>query len=80
MSAWKVGDRVRVAIRHPKEYAHGAFKALNGKVGAVEEIKTTRENRCLVRFDTPAERWWAYQIPASSYWFLFSELQAEVST
>lgn len=80
MSAWKVGDRVVVAITDPSIWHRGAYAALNGKTGVVEEVKSTygqTANYILVRFDAPVEPWHTNADPHGSFHFDFDELLPE---
>jgi hypothetical protein len=77
MSSWKVGDRVRVDITKPSIWHRGAFANLNGKVGTVEEVKSTYgqiDNYILVRFDIPVEPWHENALPHTAFHFDFDEL------
>jgi hypothetical protein len=73
--AFEVKDRVLVTITAPEEYANGAAKSLNGRVGTVEEYEPNytfhvpRRPAYLVRFDVPATPWHAHQHPVSAFWF-----------
>jgi hypothetical protein len=78
---WKVGDRVKVAIRDATrdQWAIGAADALNGTTGTVTEIKEGVSIPPflghLVTFDAPAPTWWANQSPPLASWFEADDLQ-----
>lgn len=68
----KTGDRVRVYIQNPEEWANGSVQKIDGKIGAIKEIKSTGE--ILVEFDTPPEKWWSNQVPGRCWWFSEQDL------
>jgi hypothetical protein len=74
---WNHGDRVRVAIPRPNEYARGAAEALDGKMGTIDEVRGDGA-RYLVAFDEPAVPWHANALPIRAFWFEGDEL-AEVT-
>ena len=71
--ARELGERVRISIRDPNEYAKGAAEALHGKTGTITElgdmIRRTPYNGVLVTFDTPADPWWTWQEPVKAFFF-----------
>lgn len=81
----EIGARVRVRIKRPETYASGAAANLDGKPGIVAELtpesdawgRPRGDRRALVRFDSPANPWWAHQRPVAAFWFAPSELSPE---
>jgi hypothetical protein len=76
----EINARVRVNIKNPKLYAGGAAESLHGKTGTVERLRGAgglgfSVDAALVRFDSPAAKWWAGQTPPKSFWFEPSELE-----
>ncbi len=75
------GQRVKIQIANPCEWAYGAAASMNDKHGVIEEVALpryaaggVRECSILVRFDTPAPKWWANQTPATRFWFAAKDL------
>lgn len=80
-------QKLRVAIRHPKEWTAGAVKVLDGQVGTVDVVKTTHDSGntrrtlhtplYLMTFDPPLPSIWQWGSPVTAYWFEETELQPE---
>jgi hypothetical protein len=65
--------RVIVEISNPERFTATAHKNLNGKPGTIEAWSADNK-KCLVRFDTPAEKLYAHGLPVDSFWFKTSDL------
>ena len=71
------GQRVRVKIADPKTYAYGCAERLDGKLGHVERTNAHYSDGLmyLVKFDTPAAKWWENSSPVESFWFPLGDLE-----
>ncbi len=80
----KVGDRVRVKIACPEEWATGAQESLDGALGIIEEIHDARGrtsfSNILVRFDETQKPWSRWQRPQTAFHFEAKDLWPVVST
>lgn len=83
--AFNVGDRVRVLITRPDQWATGAVVKLDGATGTVESVKSSIDafGRCrnpetpyLVRFDTPVSPWHSNALPHAAFHFDAHDLEA----
>lgn len=84
----KVGDRVRVKIRDPKDYAHGVAERLEGQLGEVIEVKAISMNgdplqaapwygpAALIRYDRPVAPAWRGGSEQRAAWFPPGDLEA----
>jgi hypothetical protein len=70
-----IGQRVRVRIVNPKEYAMGAAESLDGKTGTIERLRSDGK-AWLVAFDAPAKPWWTHGGACSGFWHAPEELEA----
>ena len=67
-------EKVRIEIIDPRIYTSRAYEALNGKLGVVERWHET-EHKALVRFDTPAPKFYEYGTPHTHFWIPSSDLK-----
>jgi hypothetical protein len=75
--SFKVGDRVRVTIQDPSQYAYGCAKCLDGALGTVETVKDTSScGRYLVCFDEARPSWWSNGSPTKTFHFPAKDLTA----
>lgn len=80
MGTFIVGQRVKVKIANPHQWAPGAAESFNGKAGVVAVVKPAGQgmaDRCLVTLDEPAKPWWAAQSPPKHWHFDFTDLVPE---
>lgn len=62
-------QRVKVQIQDKERYVSGCADSLDGKKGTITQFKGEyKDQRYLVKFDTPAKTWWENQSPVHEFW------------
>ena len=79
MGKVNVGDKVKVDIKESGVFTVMAYKKLQGKMGTVEIVEFKHMfpdfGKILVKFDTPAERFYINGSEHTHFWFASKNLE-----